>query len=98
MRDDFTTAPADVLSPQSRRLLDFLTTSPGADTPLVMRSCAIANVPAVALRTNQLLAAAGDRRRVACQRRPRVNPFGQRVFLGHWTVHVEQLISKRRAA
>jgi hypothetical protein len=98
MRDDFTTAPADVLSPQSRRLLDFLTTSPGADTPLVMRSVAIANVPAVALRTNSLLAAAGDRRKVICERRPRVNPYGQRVFLGHWRI-VEQLpAGKRKAA
>ena len=79
----------DPLTPQEQRLLDFLLRCPVADTVAIARACSIGNVSGVATRLNRALAAAGDRRRVRCEPRPRINQFGERIRLGHWRLVTE---------
>ena len=72
------------LSPHQSRLFSLLLEQGESDTITVRRQASIGNISEASKATNLKLEAAGDPRRVVCERRPHRNKFGERGVLGHW--------------
>jgi hypothetical protein len=72
------------LSPAQRRLFLLLAEEGVASTIEVRQRCSIGNVSFCAIELNAKLEAAGDPRRVLCERREHANRHGERGQLGWW--------------
>jgi hypothetical protein len=72
------------LSPQERRLFEYLRDHGIASTIEVRNACSIGNVSSAAMFLNRKLERAGDSVRVVCEVRSHTNRFGNAGSLGWW--------------
>lgn len=72
------------LSPQERRLFEYLRDHGIASTIEVRNACSIGNVSSAAMFLNRKLERSGDSVRVACEIRSHTNRFGNSGPLGWW--------------
>ena len=74
------------LSPQERRLYEYLRDHGITNTIEIRQNCAIGNVSSAAMFLNRKFERAGESVRVICQTKTMLNRFGQRGTIGYWVL------------
>jgi hypothetical protein len=72
------------LSPQERRLYEYLRDHGLTSTIEIRQNCAIGNVSSAAMFLNRKFERAGESLRVVCQTRTLTNRYGERGIIGWW--------------
>ena len=74
------------LSPQEKRLYEYLREHGVANTIQIRQDCAIGNVSSAAMFLNRKFERHGEPLRVICETRSLTNRFGDRGALGYWRI------------